>query len=275
MNVQFKHSNQLNSIRQQAIGQTLYLVMAQVINEDTGLQLAAEGVQFVNQLAGTATEDVTNDDGSVWTEAVVSGAAGAQLEATPIASGNYSFDGMKLSKLIYFSVAPDNVPSGFRGKMGAIESKLHSELASQVFTNLTTDTDVKIKVAIEDTAPKTLGWDSGAKQTYYNRVNFGYNNLTYNENFSDNDNKGNVAINLNWFINQNIDVNSDVTAQGWVNILAHEGIWGNVAVKSDCVFFCTDYEISSHTQSYGDSNPFTVSSDSRLTILKGCGLKSN
>jgi hypothetical protein len=80
---------------QQTIGQSaLYLVMAQVINKDTGLQLAASAVRFVNQLAGTATEDVTNDGGSVWTEAVVSGAAGAQTEVTPVAAGNVSFDGM-------------------------------------------------------------------------------------------------------------------------------------------------------------------------------------
>jgi hypothetical protein len=85
---------------QQAIGQSaLYLVMAQVINEDTGLQLAAGAVRFMNQLAGTATEDVTNDDGSVWTEAVVSGAAGAQTEATPIAAGNISFNGMLVSNV--------------------------------------------------------------------------------------------------------------------------------------------------------------------------------
>jgi len=84
---------------QQSIGQTaLYLVMAQVINEDSGLQLAASAVQFMHQLAGTTTEDVTNDDGSVWTEAVVSGAAGAQTEVTPQAAGNVSFTGMKTAK---------------------------------------------------------------------------------------------------------------------------------------------------------------------------------
>jgi hypothetical protein len=73
-------------------------MMAQVINKDTGLQLAAGAVRFMNQLAGTATEDVTNDDGSVWTEAVVSGAAGAQVEVTPKAAGNVLFTGMKTAK---------------------------------------------------------------------------------------------------------------------------------------------------------------------------------
>jgi hypothetical protein len=262
---------------QQSVGQsTLYLVMAQVINKDTGLQLAASAVRFVNQLAGTATEDVTDDGGSVWTEAVVSGAAGAQTEVTPQAAGNISFAAMKLSKLVYISVDDNgNVPSGFRNNISLIQSKLHSELSDSVFYDLTIPTDVQIKVVITNTAPSKLGWDSGAKQTYYSRVNFDWNNLTFNNNFSNNDYKGTVGINLNWFQNQNVDVNTSVTAQGWVNILAHEDIWGNVAVKGDCIFFCTDYEISSHAQSYGDSNPFTVLPDSRLTILKGCGLKSN
>jgi hypothetical protein len=84
---------------QQSIGQTaLYLVLAQVFNEDSGLQLAAGAVQFMNQLAGTSTEDVTNSDGSVWTEAMVSAPAGAQTEVTPIAAGDIDFTGMKTAK---------------------------------------------------------------------------------------------------------------------------------------------------------------------------------
>jgi hypothetical protein len=41
---------------------------------------------------------VTNSDGSVWTEALVSGAAGAQVEATPIVAGDIDFTGMKTAK---------------------------------------------------------------------------------------------------------------------------------------------------------------------------------
>ena len=104
---------------QAAVGQTiLYLVQAQVLNVDTGLQLAANAVQFVNQLAGTTTEDVTNDDGSVWTEAVVSGAAGAQVEVTPQAAGNISYNGMQVKNITPVIVAngvtldPDTVTNG-------------------------------------------------------------------------------------------------------------------------------------------------------------------
>jgi hypothetical protein len=267
---------------QQSIGQSaLYLVMAQVINENTGLQLAAGAVQFVNQLAGTVTEDVTNSDGSVWSEGLVSGSAGTSLEVTPQAAGNINFSQMKISqsKIIYFRVADDgNVPSGFRNNVSVVESKLYSELASNVFYNLTTDIDVKIKVGIGNMPAGNPGWDGNAKQSYINQVNFGWNNVAYDL-VAERDLQGGIAINLNWFANHLTSGAASVTAQGWVNLLAHEGM-GNVAVKNDCVYIplihdCTDYEILSGTQSYDDSNPFTVSSDSRLAILKGCGLKSN
>ena len=82
-----------------AAGQTaLYLVQAQVWDEDSGLQLAAGAVQFMHQLAGTATEDVTHSDGSVWSQGLVSAPAGAPVEVTPQASGNISFAGMKTAK---------------------------------------------------------------------------------------------------------------------------------------------------------------------------------
>jgi hypothetical protein len=84
---------------QQTVGQTtLYLLQAQVINEATGLQLPAALVQFMNQLAGTTTEDVTNDDGSVWTTAMVSAPAGTNIEVTPTTLGNISFNGMQVFK---------------------------------------------------------------------------------------------------------------------------------------------------------------------------------
>jgi hypothetical protein len=81
---------------QQAIGQTaLYLVQAQVTNEDSGLQLPGSDVQ----IRGTTLTDVTNSDGSVWSEALVSAPAGAtNVEVTPQAAGNISFNGTKTAK---------------------------------------------------------------------------------------------------------------------------------------------------------------------------------
>ena len=77
---------------QQSIGQTaLYLVQAQVINEDSGLQLPGSQVQ----IRGQTLTDVANSDGSVWSDALVSGVAGAPLPVTPSAAGNISFNGMQ------------------------------------------------------------------------------------------------------------------------------------------------------------------------------------
>jgi hypothetical protein len=69
----------------------LYLVSAQVMDEDTDLQLPASEVWFQNQLPGNATVDVTNDDESVWSQGLVLGPSGVPVEATPTASGNYNF----------------------------------------------------------------------------------------------------------------------------------------------------------------------------------------
>jgi len=86
---------------QAAIGTTaLYLVQAQVTNEDSGLQIPGSQVQFQNQLSGTATVDVTNDDGSVWSQGLVLGPSGATLEATPSAPvQNISFNNWQVTNV--------------------------------------------------------------------------------------------------------------------------------------------------------------------------------
>ena len=251
---------------QQAIGQTaLYLVQAQVTNENTGLRLLAGAVQFMNQLAGTATEDVTNTDGSVWSQALVSAPTGVNVEVTPIAAGNVSFTGMKLSpaKVIYYSVVPDNAPTTFNPS--AVESALQSQLSANVFNNLQAGQSVQIKVHKDTRWPGSPGWTDQSKHIYVNRVYFGWGNVPYDK-FAENDQKGGIDINLNPI------VGISVTTQTWVNYFAHEGIWGNVAGKSDDNSQPTG-EISSGTQTYYDL--FTVSPSSRLTILNACGLNSN
>jgi hypothetical protein len=251
---------------QQAIGQTaLYLVMAQVINEDTGLQLAADGVQFVNQLAGTATEDVTNDDGSVWTEAVVSGAAGAQTEATPLATGNYSFSQMKISpsKIVYFSVEPppNSISSYFNAL--AVQTTLQSQLSANVFDSLPADEGVKISVRVDSSYGGTLGWDN-QKHFYVNRVTW---NLT-GMNASYNSGQGDVLINPPNVFSECGTANPD--AQTFVNIFAHEGIWGNAGRNYDNNG--TNYigDISTRVWAYALS-PYTVLPSSRTTLRSEFG----
>ena len=61
---------------QQSVGQTaLYLVQAQVTNEDTHLQLPGNQAQ----IQGITLTDVTDTNGTVWSEALVSAPAGAQI----------------------------------------------------------------------------------------------------------------------------------------------------------------------------------------------------
>ena len=228
---------------QQAVGQTaLYLVQAQVLDVDTGLQLAASAVRFLNQLAGTITEDVTNSDGSVWTEAVVSGASGAPVEVTPIAAGNFSFMGMKISKLVYFYVDSSGEPSSFHAS--AVEKLLQLQLSTNVFDNLPDGSSVQIKVDDIHPAPKKLGWDS-AKQTYVNHVTWDLNGIPSSRA---------SRFNLIQISDEKVEeaaarFTRNVSAQTWVNILAHEGIWGNAGNNNDCFdipFFrtCTDGDIS-------------------------------
>jgi hypothetical protein len=232
---------------QQAIGQSaLYLVMAQVLNEDTGLQLAASAVRFVNQLAGTASEDVTNDDGSVWTTAMVCSPAGVPTEVTPVAPGNYSFAGMKLSPaiIVYFSFDPTGEPGSFHAN--DVESLLQLELSTNVFDGLPTGHSVQVKVRDETTPKGKPGWNGNPKTSYFNRVSW--------TDFSAPSSRGGQAlgtININdGPIEQDASqYTRNVSAQTWVNILAHEGIWGNAGGNSDCYYIpfirtCTDGDIS-------------------------------
>jgi hypothetical protein len=252
-------------------GQTaLYLVQAQVLDVDSGAQLVASAVKFLNQLTGSTTTDVTNADGSVWTEALVAAPAGVSPEVTPYADGypNISFNEIKLSlaKIIYFSVLDNgNIPSSFRNNLSVIRSTLQSELNGNIFNNLVTGQSVQIKVNIDSHWPGSRGWSDASKHIYVNQVNFGWGNVPYNK-FAENDHGGGIDINLNPI------VGITMPTQGWLNYFAHEGIWGNVAGKNDDNGQA-DSEISSGTQSYNAS--YTVAPSSRLTILKACGLNSN
>ncbi|HEY1661497.1 MAG TPA: hypothetical protein VGI03_03695 [Verrucomicrobiae bacterium] len=70
---------------------SLYLVQAQVFDEDTEEQIPGNEFHFMNQLPGTSVVDVTNEDNSVTSEGLVVGSSGVNTLSTPITSGNISF----------------------------------------------------------------------------------------------------------------------------------------------------------------------------------------
>jgi hypothetical protein len=247
---------------EQAIGQSaLYLVAAQVINEDAGVQLAASAVQFMHQLAGTSTEDVTNSDGSVWTEAVVSGAAGAPIEATPIVAGDISFTGMKISKLVYFYVDSSGEPGNFVAS--DVQKNLQLQLSTNVFDNLPDGSSVQIKVDDKNPAPKKLGWDS-ANQTYINWVNWNKLNVGMASSAG-----GETRIRPEGVEDYCISHGGEPTTQTWVNFFAHEGIWLNAGGHFDCLFDCVDGEISSGTANA--FSKYTVLPSSRTWLRSSFG----
>jgi hypothetical protein len=258
---------------QQTIGQSaVYLVMAQVINEDTDLQLAASAVRFVNQLAGTASEDVTNSDG-VWTTALVCVPAGVQPEVTPIAPGNIDFSQMKLSPAItvFFSVDTAGEPGNFH--TNDVQSLLQLQLSTNVFDNPPAGHNVQVKVVEQTTPTGKLGWDGNPKTSYFNRVSW----TSYNAP-SSRDGSGNIRINDGVIEQDASQYSRNVSAQTWVNILAHEGIWGNAGGNSDCYYIpfvrtCTDGDISAGALGVPAFlfDPYIVTQYSRTALRKEFG----
>ena len=242
---------------QQSIGQTvLYLVQAQVMDEDSGLQLAASAVQFLNQLAGTATADVTNSDGSIWTEAVVSGAPGANVEVTPQTSvPNYSFTGMKISKLIYISVDPSGKASTFDAQ--AVQKTLQSELSSYVFDGLPAGQGVQVKVHVDTSFGTSLGWNK-SKQTYVTRITWGEPPIDGWE-YSEADK---TIISLIRIETAFAGLSNFEGTQFWVNSLAHESIWLNAGGQKDHTTGMTLF----NPQPDGDISSGHVNATSRFDV---------
>jgi hypothetical protein len=251
---------------QQTVGQTtLYLLQAQVINEATGLQLPAALVQFMNQLAGTTTEDVTNDDGSVWSQALVMSSAGAPVEVTPTTPGNINFSQMKLSpsKVLYISVDSNNKPSTFNSL--SVQQTFQSELFSNVFYSLPAGQSVQIQVHIDSSYGGTIGWDS-LKHTYVNRVV--WDQAIAGGLAASPAKDGNTTIDP--IACRNYNEGSDPGTQLWVNILAHETIWLNICHGFDNDLTVPAGEISSGLESPLTA-PFTANPANQASIISAFG----
>ena len=255
---------------QTAIGQmALYLVQAQVMDEDSGLQLLAGAVRFLNQMAGTTTEDVTNADGSVWSQALVSAPAGVQVEVTPQAAGNYSFTGMKLSRLVYISVDTSGEPGSFNAS--DVRMNLQSQLGSNVFDNLPAGQGVQVMVHENSSYGGNLGWNN-SKNTYVNRVDWKLNagdNIASSGSSPGNFAGGETSVNPANVQSYCENHGGSPTTQTWVNILAHEVIWLNASSQFD-QNSNPDGEISKG-KNVSAFVAYTVLPTSRLTIRKHFG----
>jgi hypothetical protein len=154
-----------------------------------------------------------------------------------------------------------------------VEKVLQSELNGNVFDSLPDGSSVQIKVDDKNPAPKKLGWDSSAKQTYINRVAW---DLSGNVCSFRNTPLSLIQVNPGYIEELDAQYSRNISAQTWVNIFAHEGIWGNAANKNDCnPFFstCSDGEISAGALGVSAYlyDPYFVFPSSRTTIRSRFG----
>jgi len=123
---------------------------------------------------------------------------------------------------------------------------LQSELDGNVFDNPPAGHSVKVIVFKENKPREKRGWNGNPEISYFNRVTW---DLSGNV-CSSRDYNGLIQINPEKILELDAQYSRNMSAQTWVNIFAHEGIWGNAADKFDCnptlPFFshCEDGEIS-------------------------------
>ena len=163
-----------------------------------------------------------------------------------------------------FSVA-DGYPSTFRAN--DVQSTLQTELSKLVYDNPPAGHSVTIKVVDEPNSSLKPGWNGTPKNTYVNRVTWNLGGAVFSYR-----SPGQVYVNPP-YIEQYAAGHGAITTQTWVNILAHEGIWGNAGGHSDSWFFKQDGDISVGSGPYAAffNTPFTVLPSSRDTLRSDIG----
>jgi RHS repeat-associated protein len=165
------------------------------------------------------------------------------------------------SKIIYISVDPSGKPSNFDAK--AVESLLRTQLAANVFNALPAGQSVRIVVRVEATAPGTLEWVGENNHFYVNRVTWDLHGIPASRDF-----KGSVQIDPVTVDSWVATTGKNTTAQTWVNILAHEAVFGNPGKHAD------DNTTPAGDISSGTANalaPYTVTPASRKAIREAFG----
>jgi len=238
----------------------LWCISATATDEDTGLPIPPEKISigsFGNlDTNGNLYVVLPDNDPDV---------------ITPMIAGifNYTFTktvARKVTKIVYFSIAPVGEPSR-TFHASDIENNLQSQLMSKVFDHLPKGFDVRVQVVEEATFTHKKGWDGN---TYYQRVTWDITGIPSIRKTSE----AKIQISptdIEQAASMYIDKN--VGTQTWVNILAHEGVWGNAGNNGDCNPIwpwsdCETGEISAGTLGVAAYlfDPFFVHQDSRTTL---------
>jgi hypothetical protein len=167
---------------------------------------------------------------------------------------------------VAISIDPVNMPGSFN--LSEVESTLRSQLEATVFNDLVAGQSVEVTLAIDPALSATLGWKGNPKTRFSARVIWRTLPLTV---CAMNDyHKGTTTIDP-----ENVDLNMQALGmrpdtQTWVNLIAHETIWGN------CGGFEDDNaqgpgDIASETRKV---DPFTVTARSRKRLLDQFQLRS-
>jgi hypothetical protein len=185
--------------------------------------------------------------------ATISPVTSSAFELSPIA--------FSPSITVKFSVDTHGEPSGFNAS--DVQSKLQTELSANVFDHPPAGHSVNINVHEDAVGPGTLGWSGSPKNTYVNRVTWDLHGIPASRDFH-----GLIQIDP-----ANVDMwtstfGKSPTSQTWVNIFAHEGIWGNAGDHWDHGWN-PDGEISSGTANA--LSPYTVTPSNRTTMRSDFG----
>jgi len=164
------------------------------------------------------------------------------------------------SKIVYFSVDPNGLPASYF-TASAVKSTLQSQLSGNVFDSLPDGQSVEVEVHVDTKWKSALGWSGNPKHIYVNRVTWDLGGgVAYNH-------AGKIQIYETGAENWASTQGGNPTAQTYVNIFAHEGIWGNAGGNGDG---------NSNPGDISDGNancllPYTVIDSSRSTLRSEFG----
>lgn len=156
----------------------------------------------------------------------------------PVTSSAFSTIALPSTKYVYYSVDPTGMPSSFGAS--SVQTLMQSQLSANVFDALPAGQSMHVSVHVEAGGPGTLGWTGSPKHTYINRVRWDVHGIV-----SIRDKHGLIQIDPMTVDSWCSAKGGSPTAQTWVNIFAHEGVYGNAAGLSD--HFGNEGEIGDNT----------------------------